>query len=180
MAVLPDPDLGLSVKANLAMMKCAKGQIDILERTVTDRIKLREEFSFLKTVPGIGQILALTIMLETGEVQRFPTVGDYASYCRCVGSQKLSNGKKKGRATPRTATSTYPGPLSKQPTSPFAIVPGSKASIRERRPRATVCWRSKRWRTSWPGLLLHHERSDALRYRQGVCLTERLTVGMEQ
>ena len=77
------------------MIQCADGQIDILERTVTDRVKLRAEFSFLKTVPGIGQILALTIMLETGEIKGFPTVGDYASYCRCVGSQKLSNGKKK-------------------------------------------------------------------------------------
>jgi len=95
-ALLPNQDLALAVKANLAMIKCADEQIDILERTVTERIKLREEFSFLKTVPGIGQILALTIMLETGQIQRFPTVGDYASYCRCVGSQKLSNGKKKG------------------------------------------------------------------------------------
>jgi transposase len=34
-------------------------------------------------------------MLETGEIKGFPMVGDYASYCRCVGSQKLSNGKKK-------------------------------------------------------------------------------------
>jgi len=94
--LLPNPDLALAVKANLAMIKCANGQIEILERTVTERIKLRAAFSFLKTVPGIGQILALTIMLETAEIQRFPTVGDYASYCRCVGSQKLSNGKKKG------------------------------------------------------------------------------------
>ena len=38
---------------------------------------------------------SLTIMLETGEIKGFPMVGDYASYCRCVGSQKLSNGKKK-------------------------------------------------------------------------------------
>jgi transposase len=94
--LLPNPDLALAVKANLAMIKCAAEQIIILERTVTERIKLREEFSFLKTVPGIGPILALTIMLESAEIQRFPTVGDYASYCRCVGSQKLSNGKKKG------------------------------------------------------------------------------------
>src|SRR5439155_8975847 len=93
--LLPNPGLALAVKANLVMIKCAAEQIDILERTVTDRVKLRAEFSFLKTVPGIGQILALTIMLETGEIQRFSTVGDYASYCRCVGSQKLSNGKKK-------------------------------------------------------------------------------------
>jgi transposase len=94
--LLTDPDLALAVKANLAMIQCADGQINTLEKTITDRIKLRAEFGFLKTVPGIGQILALTIMLETGQIQRFPTVGDYASYCRCVGSQKLSNGKRKG------------------------------------------------------------------------------------
>jgi len=35
-------------------------------------------------------------MLETGAIKRFLSVGDYASYCRCVGSEKLSNGKKKG------------------------------------------------------------------------------------
>jgi len=51
---------------------------------------------FLKTVPGIGPILALTIMLETGEIERFASVGNYASYCRCVGSHKISNGKRKG------------------------------------------------------------------------------------
>jgi transposase len=89
--------LALAVKANLALMKCADEQIHLLERTVSERIKLRAEFCFLKTVPGIGQTLALTIMLETGEIKRFSTVGDFASYCRCVGSHKLSNGKKKSR-----------------------------------------------------------------------------------
>ena len=90
-------DLALAVKANLALMNCADEQIELLEKTVIDRVKLRQEFRFLKTVPGIGQVLALTIMLETGSIKRFPTAGDYASYCRCVGSQKLSNGKKKGQ-----------------------------------------------------------------------------------
>ncbi len=33
--LLPNPDLALAVKANLAMIKCAGEQIDILERTVT-------------------------------------------------------------------------------------------------------------------------------------------------
>jgi transposase len=96
-ALLPDADLALAVKANLTMMQCADQQIDILERSVVDRIKLRPEFVFLKTVPGIGQTLALTIMLETGDIGRFAGVGNYASYCRCVGSQKISNGKKKGQ-----------------------------------------------------------------------------------
>lgn len=95
--LLINPDLALAVKANLAMMQCGEQQIDLLERTIVDRIKLREEFSFLRTVPGIGQTLALTIMLETGDIRRFADVGNYASYCRCVGSQKISNGKKKGK-----------------------------------------------------------------------------------
>ena len=95
--LLADGDRALAVKANVAMVQCANGQIEILERTVRDRVKLRHEFCFLKTVPGIGQTLALTIMLETGDIGRFAGVGNYASYCRCVGSQKLSNGKKKGK-----------------------------------------------------------------------------------
>jgi hypothetical protein len=54
-------------------------------------------FSPLLTVSGIGQILGMTIRLETGEIGRFTTVGDFASSCRCVGSQQLSNGKRKGQ-----------------------------------------------------------------------------------
>jgi transposase len=95
--LLADRDVALAVKANVAMVQCFNGQIDILERTIKDRIKLREEFSFLRTVPGIGPTLALTIMLETGDIARFASVGNYASYCRCVGSQKISNGKIKGK-----------------------------------------------------------------------------------
>ena len=34
-------------------------------------------------------------MLEVGDIHRFPAVGDYSSYCRCVKSERLSNGKKK-------------------------------------------------------------------------------------
>src|SRR5215510_8755244 len=94
--VFSNPDLVLALKANLAVMNSADTQIEILERAVQERVKLRPQFRFLKTVPGIGPILALTIMLETGEIERFASVGNYASYCRCVGSQKISNGKRKG------------------------------------------------------------------------------------
>jgi transposase len=94
--LLAHGDLALAVKANLSVMRSLEEQIQILQQTVRERVKLRSEFSFLKTVPGIGQILALTIMLETGDIRRFPTVGDFASYCRCVKSEKISNGKRKG------------------------------------------------------------------------------------
>ena len=95
--LLANPDLALAVKANLSVMSSADQQVELLEQTVTQRVKLRAQFCFLKTVPGIGEILALTIMLETGDIRRFFSVGNFASYCRCVGSQKISNGKKKGQ-----------------------------------------------------------------------------------
>ena len=59
-------------------------------------VKLRKEFDGLLSLPGIGEILGLPIMLEVGEIGRFPGVGNYASYCRCVRSTRLSNGKSKG------------------------------------------------------------------------------------
>ena len=37
------------------------------------------------------------MMLETGPVARFAKAGNYASYCRCVGGERLSNGKRKGQ-----------------------------------------------------------------------------------
>jgi transposase len=50
----------------------------------------------LLTLPGIGRILAMTITLEVGDIARFQTDGDFASYCRTVDSRRLSNGKQKG------------------------------------------------------------------------------------
>ena len=51
---------------------------------------------------GIGEILGLTIALETGDINRFPAVGDYSSYCRTVSSEHRSNGKKKGRGNTKS------------------------------------------------------------------------------
>ena len=95
-ALFTHSDLALAVKANLTVMRSLENEITILERVVKDRIKVKPAYRYLLTVSGIGQILGLTIMLETGDIRRFPQVGNFASYCRCVGSEKLSNGKRKG------------------------------------------------------------------------------------
>jgi len=50
----------------------------------------------LLTIPGIGKILGMTITMEVGDIARFKTDGDFASYCRAVDSRRLSNGKQKG------------------------------------------------------------------------------------
>lgn len=49
----------------------------------------------LLTIPGIGRILGMTITMEVGDIQRFKTDGDFASYCRMVDAKRLSNGKCK-------------------------------------------------------------------------------------
>ncbi len=96
LSVLSNPDQALALQSNLSVMRCLEERIGMLERVVKERVKLRPQFRYLQTVHGIGEILALTIMLETGEIRRFARVGNFASYCRCVGSEKLSNGKRKG------------------------------------------------------------------------------------
>jgi transposase len=90
-------DVALAVKANLSVMRCLEAEIKTLEQVVKERVKLKPAFRYLLSVSGIGQTLALTIMLETGDIRRFPSVGNFASYCRCVGSEKISNGKRKGK-----------------------------------------------------------------------------------
>lgn len=49
----------------------------------------------LVTIPGIGRILGMTITMEVGEISRFKTDGDFASYCRTVDARRFSNGKQK-------------------------------------------------------------------------------------
>lgn len=94
--LLPDKDLALAVKANVNVLACLREQTRQLERVVTARVKEKAPFKYLRTVDGIGLILSLTIMLETGDIGRFNSVGNFASYSRCVDSKKLSNGKRKG------------------------------------------------------------------------------------
>ena len=72
------------------------GRVKAVEKIVLAEGKLRDEFQLLRTAPGIGVILGLTIMCETSDIKRFPKVGNYSSYCRCVKSERRSNDKKKG------------------------------------------------------------------------------------
>ena len=91
-----DVHLALAMKSSLVVVRCLTEQILALEQAILKQVTLRPEFKKLRTVDGIGLIMGLTIMLETGDIGRFASAGHYASYCRCVNSRKLSNAKKKG------------------------------------------------------------------------------------
>ena len=84
-------------QSNVTLFHAIDAEITQLEQTVLAEIELDKSFEILKTIKGIGNILGMTIMLETGTIKRFESVGNYASYCRCVNSVRMSNGKKKGK-----------------------------------------------------------------------------------
>ena len=89
-------NLAFMAMNHLKTMEFLKKTIKGIEQEVKSQAKVRNEFKILQTITGIGPILGLTIMLEVGDIRRFPTAGNYSSYCRCVKSQKISNNKKKG------------------------------------------------------------------------------------
>jgi len=93
---LPDANLELGVHAHRASIKVLSSHIERIERKVLQSLKPRPEYQMLLTVPGIGPVIAWTIVLETGDLSRFASVGHFASYCRCVDSKRTSNEKKKG------------------------------------------------------------------------------------
>lgn len=92
-----DPNVALAIDSNRILMNALDQQIKVLEQALLKQTKLNPRYRKLLTIDGVGEVLALTIMLETGDIGRFAQVGNFTSYCRCVGSEKLSNGKKKGQ-----------------------------------------------------------------------------------
>jgi transposase len=94
--LLKEEHLVLCAQANLDNIVFLKQQIHRLEQVITKKLKLSKQFKYLLTVPGIGKILAMTIMLEVGDIGRFAKVGNFTSYCRCAPTQRLSDGKSKG------------------------------------------------------------------------------------
>lgn len=96
-SLFEEDDLQLSAQASVDNIKCLTRHINAIQKRVKDVLKIRKPFQLLMTVPGIGEILTLTIMLEVGDINRFANVGNFSSYARCVPTDKVSNGKSKGK-----------------------------------------------------------------------------------
>ena len=79
------------------LMQQLKLQVAAIEDFVLARCQHSAHYSLITSTPGIGKILGMTILLETGPIERFAQVGNYSSYARCVPTDKISNGKSKGK-----------------------------------------------------------------------------------
>lgn len=92
-----DRYLRASAEGLKAIIDALTRRIREIEKVVTSSTRLDPAYENLLSIPGVGQVLGLTIVLETGPISRFPAVGNYASYCRKVSSCHRSNNKVKGR-----------------------------------------------------------------------------------
>jgi transposase len=90
------PHLVSTARHQIETIRFLEKQIKDIESEVEGIVELDKAYQKLLSIPGIGRILAMTIMLEVGDIGRFKTAGNYSSYCRCVKAQSTSNGKKKG------------------------------------------------------------------------------------
>jgi hypothetical protein len=157
--LLANPDLALAVKANLALMSCADEQINLLERTVSERIKLRAEFCFLKISHGGGLCLVLPLCRESEVKQRQEKrPGQYQERQQAFGLGVCRGGQFRHPLL----FSDQEFLSQKESQEPWGI--GAQSG------GAQVV----------PSLLLHHETSGPLRCDQGVCLREDFTAGMGQ
>ena len=96
-----DATIALGITCLMEPMKVLDSQIQAVEKEALRHARLRDEFSPLLSVWGVGKILALTVMYEVGEISRFNKVGNFASYCRLVKTARLSAGKRKGSGNAR-------------------------------------------------------------------------------
>ena len=95
-----DPAVQMSVAANLDMIETYDRVLAVLEQEIVKSAKEHDPtaYALLKTIPGVGRIIALNLLYEIEDISRFPRVQDFASYCRLVKCAKESNGKKYGSA----------------------------------------------------------------------------------
>ena len=93
-----EPDARKSMEVDFRLVEHYDGTIRDIENHLERRAKQHDSQAYhrLKTVPGIGKVLALTILYEIHDIDRFPRVQNFLSYARLVKCDHSSAGKKLG------------------------------------------------------------------------------------
>src|SRR4029434_3540947 len=95
-----DPAVQKTIEVDLALISYYDELLRDLELSIVKAAKHHDAHTLylLQTVPGIGKILSLVLLYEIHDIQRFPRVQDFVSYCRLVKCAKESAGKRYGTA----------------------------------------------------------------------------------
>jgi transposase len=89
----------LQARLHTAQADLLDRQVHELERAVQGELLDTPAVQRLLWVPGIGRLLAFTIYLEVDDIQRFPSVRQFWSYCRLVPGAADSGGRQRHRAS---------------------------------------------------------------------------------
>jgi transposase len=100
LAVFDDASTRSMLQADLAITAALDAQIKRLESELirTAKVHDAQTFSRLRSVPGIGPVLALILLYEVQDIGRFEHEGQFLSYARLVGGVRESAGKSLGSA----------------------------------------------------------------------------------
>jgi transposase len=95
-----DPQVRKSVEVDLTMINSLNETLKKLEWHIEKTARQHDYHTLylLRSIPGIGQILALVILYEVHDIKRFPRVQDFSSYARLIRPKKESNGKWAGHS----------------------------------------------------------------------------------
>jgi transposase len=93
-----DPAVQKTIEVDLSLITYYDELLQDLELSILKTAKHHDAQTLylLQTVPGIGKILSLVLLYEIHRIDRFPSVQDFASYCRLVKCSKESGGKRLG------------------------------------------------------------------------------------
>jgi transposase len=93
-----DPSVRASIDLDLDLLANYDTLIRKLELYLEQSAKVDDAQAFyrLQTIPGVGRILAMTMLYEIHDIERFSTVGQFLSYCRLVRGSHTSAGKTYG------------------------------------------------------------------------------------
>lgn len=93
-----DPAVAFGIEADMELLGHYDAHLKKLENYLQKSAKVHDANNFfrLRTIPGVGPIIAMTLLYEIHTIKRFPTVGDFLSYCRLVKGEHSSNGKRYG------------------------------------------------------------------------------------
>ena len=94
----PDPVVRQMVELDLNVIDHLDEQLRVLEQDLVNQAKAHDAgaYHLLRTIPGVGRILAMVILYEIEDIGRFPTLGQFVSYSRLVKCHRESAGKKAG------------------------------------------------------------------------------------
>jgi transposase len=87
-----------NVEVDLALITYYDDLLTDLEPSIVQTAKQQDAPTFyrLRSIPGVGKILALVMLYEIHDIRRFPRVQEFVSYCRLVKCARESAGKRHG------------------------------------------------------------------------------------